>query len=201
MLELHEATPSDAQDLTEVFQAAFSDPFNRTMFPPTPEVGAWISDNLLNGNARASEHELIMKVIGDDGKPIAFAKWVRPYHAAADRDLHESESDMRWPVGSDKDLCDLFFGTMADHHQKLMGERAHYYLEILGVHPSYQGRGLASKLLKWGLARADEEGVEVYLSSSPDGKPMYEKNGFQSYESFSPFPGYVQVNMIRPAQQ
>lgn len=74
-------------------------------------------------------------------------------------------------------------------------------LELLGVHPSYQGRGLASKLLKWGLARADEEGVEVYLSSSPDGRFLYEKNGFQeTRDPFSPFPGYEQVNMIRPAR-
>ena len=75
-------------------------------------------------------------------------------------------------------------------------------LEILGVHPSYQGRGLASKLLKWGLWRADEDGIEVYLSSSPGGKPLYDKNGFeQTKYPFSPWPGYEQVNMIRPAQK
>lgn len=74
-------------------------------------------------------------------------------------------------------------------------------LELLGVHPSYQGKGLASKLLKWGLARADEESVEVFLCSSPEGKAMYEKNGFKAYESFSPFPGYEQLSMIRPAEQ
>lgn len=74
-------------------------------------------------------------------------------------------------------------------------------LELLGVHPSYQRRGLASKLLRWGLARADEEGVEVYLSSSPDGRPLYERNGFQVLDGrFSPYPGYEQVNMIRPVQ-
>lgn len=68
---------------------------------------------------------------------------------------------------------------------------------MLGVHPSQQGRGLASKLLKWGLSRADAEGVETYLSASPEGKPMYEKKGFRVVESFSPFPGYVQESMIR----
>ncbi|OGE50869.1 hypothetical protein PENARI_c015G00751 [Penicillium arizonense] len=68
----------------------------------------------------------------------------------------------------------------------------HEHLDMLAVHPSHQGRGLASKLLKWGLARADEEGVEVYLSSSPEGKPVYEKYGFRALESFSPFPEYVQ---------
>lgn len=60
---------------------------------------------------------------------------------------------------------------------------------------------MASQLLRWGLARADEEGVEVYLSASPGGRPLYEKNGFQVLEGvFSPFPGYEQVNMLRPVQ-
>lgn len=126
MLELHDATPTDAQDLAEVFQATFSNPFNRTLFPLTAEVKIWIAENFLNANGLASEHEVILKLIDDNGKPIAFAKWVRPYHAAADRDLHSDDAMGGWPVGSDKDLCDLFFGAMSDHHHKLMGDRPHY---------------------------------------------------------------------------
>ncbi|KAJ5708547.1 hypothetical protein N7488_008348 [Penicillium malachiteum] len=199
-LEIHEATSSDAADLTEIFLAAFSDSFNRTMFPPTPDVRAWATENLFNGKNKESEHEIYLKVTDTDSdETVAFAKWVRPFHAVADRDRHPEEV-REWPISSDKGLCELFFGTMEDHHHRLMGDRPHYYLEMLGVHPSHQGRGLASKLLKWGLARADEESVEVYLSSSPDGKPLYLKNGFQSLDSFSPFPGYEQLNMIRPAQ-
>lgn len=74
-------------------------------------------------------------------------------------------------------------------------------LELLAIHPSFQGQGLASKLLKWGLSRADEEGVEVFLTSSPDGRRLYERNGFGSKDFFSPFPGYDYWSMIRPAQQ
>ncbi|KAJ5937630.1 hypothetical protein N7454_003972 [Penicillium verhagenii] len=199
-LDLQNASPTDAQDLTEVFLAAFSDPFNRTMFPLTAESRLWIAQNFMNSDGRTSEHEVFLKATDEHGKPIAFAKWVRPYHVAADRDL-QSDVALEWPVGSDKDLCDVFFGTMGHHHHDLMGDRPHYYLEMLGVHPAFQGKGLASKLLKWGLARADEEGVEVYLSSSPEGKPMYERNGFRPHKSFSPFPGYEQIDMIRPAQQ
>ena len=54
--------------------------------------------------------------------------------------------------------------------------------------------------MKWGLARADEEGVEVYVSSSPNGKPIYEKYGFRAVDSFSLFPGYEQIDMVRPVQ-
>lgn len=70
-------------------------------------------------------------------------------------------------------------------------------LDMLGVHPSYKGKGLGSKLLKWGLERADAEGLEVYLSASPEGKPLYEKFGFRIVDTYSPYPGYVQSAMIR----
>lgn len=68
---------------------------------------------------------------------------------------------------------------------------------MLGVHPSYQGRGIASMLLNWGLTRADAEGVETFLSASPEGIPVYEKRGFQCVGKFSPFAGWVQESMIR----
>lgn len=34
-------------------------------------------------------------------------------------------------------------------------------------------------LLKWGLEKADEEGLESYLEASPVGKSLYEKLGFK----------------------
>lgn len=68
---------------------------------------------------------------------------------------------------------------------------------MLGVHPSQQGKGLGSKLLKWGLTRADAEGMEVYLSASPAGRPLYLKYGFREVDTFEPYPDYVQVAMIR----
>lgn len=77
----------------------------------------------------------------------------------------------------------------------------HADLEILGVDPAYQGRGLGSKLLKWGLSRADEEGIEVYLCSSPEGRRVYEKYGFEGKIPFALFPGREQLFMIRPNQK
>ncbi|KAJ5355141.1 uncharacterized protein N7496_012353 [Penicillium cataractarum] len=196
------AQSADAPKLAEVFFAAFSDRFNRTMFPDNPEVRVWMEKNLLCGEGIA-ENQIMLKVTDPSNPDVvtAFAKWIRPSSgSSADPDRHEEPAV--WPESSDGELCDRFFGTMDGHHKDVMEGRPHYYLELLGVHPSYQGRGLASKLLRWGLTHADEEGVEVYLSSSPDGRPLYERYGFQVLDGrFSPFPGYEQVNMIRPVQQ
>lgn len=43
----------------------------------------------------------------------------------------------------------------------------------------YQRRGIGSRLVNVGLEKADKEGVEVYLSGSPMGVPVYQKLGFE----------------------
>lgn len=70
-------------------------------------------------------------------------------------------------------------------------------LDMLGTHPSYNGKGIASMLLKWGLNRADNDGVPVFLSASPAGKPMYERRGFRVVWEEEVAGGYVQAYMVR----
>ena len=70
-------------------------------------------------------------------------------------------------------------------------------LDILGTHPTHHGRGIASQLLKWGLERADRDGLEVFLSASPVGRPIYEKKGFRVVEMEEVARGYVQAYMLR----
>ena len=56
----------------------------------------------------------------------------------------------------------------------------HYYLAILGVDPSAQGRGLGSAVLQPMLDRCDTEGVPAYLESSKaTNVPFYERHGFR----------------------
>ncbi|OQD89045.1 hypothetical protein PENANT_c003G03746 [Penicillium antarcticum] len=182
LLEIIPATPADGTELTEIFYAAFGGEFNRKMFPETPDVTVWweqIFHDSITRSIAGRTNEVFLKVVDSDQDAIvAFAKWKCP--TSAGRDRHEPEESAVWAPSCDGKLCDRFFGD----------------LDMLAVHPSHQGRGLASKLLKWGLARADDEGVEVYLSSSPEGKPVYEKYGFRDLESFSPYPDYVQVYLI-----
>ncbi|OQD70359.1 hypothetical protein PENDEC_c024G05370 [Penicillium decumbens] len=197
--EVEPASPSDAPQMARVFLAAFSDDFNKTMLPRTEDVRAWVTGHLVGGSG-AKNHEVFLKINDAEGKIVAFAKWALP-NAGPDPDPIPDSEEVSWPVSSDAELCDRFFGTMERYHHELMGERRHYYLEILGVDPAYQGYGLGSKLLKWGLSRADEEGVEVYLCSSPEGRRVYEKYGFEGKIPFSLFPGREHLFMIRPIRK
>lgn len=56
----------------------------------------------------------------------------------------------------------------------------HWYLAVLGVDVSRQGKGLGSVLMKHALQRVDAERLPAYLeSSNPRNIPFYERHGFE----------------------
>ncbi|KAI1337251.1 hypothetical protein F5Y15DRAFT_418017 [Xylariaceae sp. FL0016] len=63
-----------------------------------------------------------------------------------------------------------------------VGRRPQVYLFILFTHPNYRRRGVAQQLLNWGMNKADEMSVEMFLDSTPVGKPLYEANKFHVVE-------------------
>lgn len=59
------------------------------------------------------------------------------------------------------------------------GARAEsWYLEALAVHPKHQGKGVGRKLVRWGLGRAEEEGVCASVISAKGKDEFYRKAGF-----------------------
>ena len=55
----------------------------------------------------------------------------------------------------------------------------HYYLQILGVDPGHQGKGLGSALIRPVLERCDSEGYGAYLENSNEANlAFYERHGF-----------------------
>lgn len=73
-----------------------------------------------------------------------------------------------------------FLAKIEQFHQQDMGGRAHWYLGIMVVNPSYQGQGVGSDLLQPILRRASEEGLECYLVTfTTQAVQFYQKNGFE----------------------
>ncbi|KAK2600554.1 hypothetical protein N8I77_010079 [Diaporthe amygdali] len=57
-------------------------------------------------------------------------------------------------------------------------QRPHLYLFNVFVHPDFRRKGVGQKFLDWGMNRADELGLEFFLDATPQGKPLYDANGF-----------------------
>lgn len=59
----------------------------------------------------------------------------------------------------------------------------HWYLPLIGVDVTCQGRGLGATLLRATLAVCDRDGLPAYLeATSPRNIPLYERFGFQRRE-------------------
>ena len=50
----------------------------------------------------------------------------------------------------------------------------------MAVRLAYQRRGIASRLLRWGVDIADREGIHGWLVAVPAAVAMYEKAGWQT---------------------
>jgi GNAT superfamily N-acetyltransferase len=69
---------------------------------------------------------------------------------------------------------------LLDEMKKKHPKNPHYYLEVLGVEPSYQGKGIGSMILKSINEKADKEGVGCYLETAqPRNLPLYKRFGYQ----------------------
>ncbi|KAB8273213.1 acyl-CoA N-acyltransferase [Aspergillus minisclerotigenes] len=212
-LELHHATPPDTPTLATLFFTTFSDAFNTKLFPRTPDVHAWWIRALTKdiGNPR----KRLLKVIDTDADParnepsiVGFALWSFPAPVSnasptesrtgsEEIETEELEDGLSppWPESCDGALCERFFGSNYEWQVKVMGDKRYYSLDIIGTHPAARRKGVATMLVNWGLERAKEDGLEVYLSSTQEGRFVYEKLGFE-VSSTGEVDGYVQDSMI-----
>ncbi|HEU0236379.1 MAG TPA: GNAT family N-acetyltransferase [Candidatus Limnocylindrales bacterium] len=66
--------------------------------------------------------------------------------------------------------------------------RPYWYLNILGVEPEFQGRGIGKRMAHEVLERADAAGVGCYLETYGEGtKALYLKRGFVVFKEVRPF--------------
>lgn len=77
---------------------------------------------------------------------------------------------------ADQDEVFSFMGQMGEFHPT----ESHWYLPLIGVDVTKQGRGHGSTLLLHALERCDRDGLPAYLeASSPLNKRLYERHGFE----------------------
>lgn len=91
---------------------------------------------------------------------------------------------------------DLF--SMMEQMEAFHPEMPCWYLPLVGVDQSCQGRGHGSALLAHALARCDRDGVPAYLeSTNPDNLPLYKRHGFEVMGEIQVGSSPAMVPMIR----
>lgn len=112
--------------------------------------------------------------------PVCHPSWPRPL-AWFESQLQKVQS---WYLAMldravDKGRLAKFWSIEFDAFDEL---GPHLHLALLGVDPAYQGKGVGSRMVKWGTDRAQEAGVAVSLESSLSARRTYQKAGFEIAE-------------------
>ncbi|KAH8428432.1 GNAT family N-acetyltransferase [Aspergillus melleus] len=130
---------------------------------------------------------------------VGWARWTFPGDVNGTVDVSEEArgtieaSRGVLPEGANGRIYELFFETLKDKRGVWLGE-GDLMLDFLATHPSSQGKGIGTKLLQWGMERADERDARIYLEATMDGYPLYVKHGWREVEKlvldFEPYGGH-----------
>ncbi|KUI70504.1 hypothetical protein VM1G_06025 [Cytospora mali] len=105
------------------------------------------------------------------GAIMAWATWYY-YPALTEEELARGPEVGEWPLPQ-------WYRPFMEYRYSVMKGRPHYLLGMIVTATEYRRRGAAGMLLRWGIERADEAGVEIYLEASEAGRPFYRKSGFR----------------------
>jgi GNAT superfamily N-acetyltransferase len=105
---------------------------------------------------------------------LGAAMWLPP-GVTPDVERLDALADAHAPKGRAGDM-EQVFEQMERYHPPYPC----WYLPLIGVDPTHQGRGCGSALLQYALARCDREGMPAYLeSSNPRNISLYLRHGFE----------------------
>ena len=189
VVDVRAAGPAEENLVIGVITLAFSsDPMARWAFPDPATYLAVMSDFARafggNGFARGAAH----LVEGGSGAAMWLPPGVQP-----DAETMMALTEQHMPKDRLPDMLEVF--TQMDQYHPT---EDCWYLPLIGVDPSCQGRGFGSALLRYALAQCDRDGVAAYLeSSNPRNVPLYERHGFEPLGSIQAGTSPPMVPMLR----
>ncbi|MHB2023562.1 MAG: GNAT family N-acetyltransferase [Mycobacteriales bacterium] len=109
--------------------------------------------------------------------PVGAALWMKPGQRFPPLRRQLATLPRYWRVfGRNLRLATGVLREVAGVHPK----EPHWYLAVLGVHPTWQGTGVGASLLRSGLGRADADGAPAFLeTSAKSNEEIYSHFGFE----------------------
>jgi ribosomal protein S18 acetylase RimI-like enzyme len=153
-----------------LFTHSLSDPGERERLMP-PFMTAWTRYGLLFG------------VVDVTAGPVeASAIWLPPSAVVRTPERRE-QAGLTAVIDAFSDGARARFDELVhclDQARKAAEPIPHWYLLFIGVDPARQGLGQGSLLLRAGLSRVDQDGVECRLVTwGPRNVPLYQRYGFE----------------------
>ncbi|KAI0977176.1 hypothetical protein F4678DRAFT_412101, partial [Xylaria arbuscula] len=189
-LELLDVNPAkDFPELTERLIEAFEHPpqgFIHAYFAPPSRDEVGRRERINEAATRYeswnehSPNNYWQKVIDTQtGAIVGGALW-KIYSEDPFAEQHSVEATWLPNDGSRK-FAEAFLKLYATPRAAL-GRRPQVYLSIIFTSPSHRRRGLAQQIMSWGIEKANQMGVEMFIDATEMGKPLYEQNGFTCVE-------------------
>jgi ribosomal protein S18 acetylase RimI-like enzyme len=165
------ATTSDEASIIDVLvRANWADPAARWAWPESQQFLMHFPSFVREFGGKAFAHGSAYYVDGYVGAAL----WLPP-------DIHPDENALIALVQqtvSEQIQKDFFavFEQMGRYHPS----EPHWYLPLMGVDPSQQGKGFGSALLQHTLTQVDRNNKLAYLeSSNPRNITLYKRHGFE----------------------
>ncbi|KAF7121808.1 hypothetical protein CNMCM5793_009361 [Aspergillus hiratsukae] len=126
---------------------------------------------------REDAHAQILKAVDEHSGRIVGWAWWSIYRDAKAHAKAEEEGRERVSSPPTRSLCPV--------------------LQVLVVHPSYQGRGIGTKLLMVGVEEARRLGLHEWLEASEAGYALYRRCGFRDAERMELYFGKYGLTGLR----
>jgi GNAT superfamily N-acetyltransferase len=188
-VEVRAVSEREQQAVIDVITLAFStDPMARWTYPNPATYLAIMPETIKAFGGNGFAHGTVHLV--DSGG--AAAMWLPP-GVLADSERLEALTEQHAPRDRQADMTQVF-----EQMGKFHPEEPCWYLPLIGVDPTSQGRGYGSALLRYALEQVDRTGAPAYLeSSNPRNVPLYERHGFEVLGSIQAGSSPTIVPMLR----
>jgi ribosomal protein S18 acetylase RimI-like enzyme len=165
------ATASDEASIIDVLvRANWEDPAARWVWPDSQQFLTHFPSFVRAFGGRAFAHGSAYYVDGYTGAALWLPPDVHPDENALIALLQQTVSEQ-----IQKDFFPVL-EQMGRYHPS----EPHWYLPLMGVDPSQQGKGFGSALLQHTLMQFDRDNKLAYLeSSNPRNIPLYKRHGFE----------------------
>ncbi|MEX0272250.1 GNAT family N-acetyltransferase [Leptolyngbyaceae cyanobacterium UHCC 1019] len=147
-----------------------TDPMMRWMYPEPHQYLTHFPQFIRTFGGKAFEHNTAYYIDGYMGAALWFPPGVEP-------DIDPLVALFQNSVANQEQAA-LF--TILEQMGHYHPTQPHWYLSILGVEPTQQGKGYGSALMQHVLTQCDRAYLPAYLESSkPSNIPFYERHGFE----------------------